>query len=183
MASHSPADLSEKQTGPCFWLTICTLLASVLVAVDMLSGLRLPASLFYWLNPVAWISNKVGLTVSISGFLVGIDGGAMDIGSLAGMPIVGSFVVFFAAGWLRWRRPILVFLVWTIPCLCALQFTIKRSYELLAERYHAQGLADREANALSKALFLIQESGRQDPTIGQLSARLSQIQQSSKLGP
>ena len=147
-----------------------------MLLLDILFGLRLPRSLIYWLNPIAWVGNWTQLTAVIGGFLGGIDEGVMDIASLLGIPVIGSFLLWFASGWFRWRRPGLVFFLLTVPCLCAMQFTTKRAYQALAERYHAQGRTQLEASAISKALFVIRASHIADPDASRLEARLVEIE-------
>jgi hypothetical protein len=173
-----------RQTGPNFWLTISTALTSFMVLVDILFELRLPSSLIYWLNPISWVSNWTGLTALIGGFLRGIDEGAVAIASLLGVPVIGSFLLWFVWGVLRWRRPGLVFFFSTLPFLCAMQFTTKRAYEELAQRYHVKGRTELEARAISKALFVIRASHTADPHASRLEARLTEIQGSIRLpGP
>ena len=167
---------SPRKAGPNFWLTNLTILTSFMLIVDILFELRLPSSLIYWLNPISWMSNWSGLTAPIGGFLRGIDEGAMNIASLLGMPVIGSFVLWLLWGLCRWRRPGLVFVFLTLPYLCAMQFTTKRAYEELAQRYYVMGRAELEARAISKALFVIRASHTEDPHYSRLEARLIEIQ-------
>jgi hypothetical protein len=171
---------SPGKAGPNFWLTNFTLLTSFMVLVDILFELRLPSNLIYWLNPISWMSNGSGLTVPIGGFLRGIDEGAMNIASLLGVPVIGSFVLWFLWGLCRWQRPGLVFVFLTLPFLCAMQFTTKRAYEELAQRYHVMGRTELKARAISKALLVIRASHTEDPNYSRLEARLIEIQGSTR---
>lgn len=170
----------RSQAGPNFWLTIFTSLTSFMVLVDILFELRLPSNLIYWLNPISWMSNWAGLTALIGGFLRGIDEGVMTIASILGVPVIGSFLLWFAYGLLPWRRPVLVFVLSTLPFLCAMQFTTKRAYEGLAEHYHLKGCTELEARAISKVLFVIRASHTSDPHTPRLEARLIEIQRSTR---
>ena len=167
---------NPRQQGPCLWLAIFAALTSLMLFLDILFGLRLPRSLIYWFNPIAWLGNWTQLTAVTGGFLRGIDLAVTSIASLLGIPVIGSFLYWFVFGWLRWRRPGLVFFLLTVPCLCAMQFTTKRAYEALAERYHAQSRTQLEASAISKALYVIQASHTSDPGASRLAARLAEIQ-------
>jgi len=164
-----------RETGPNFWLTIFTALTSLMILVDIIFELRLPSSLIYWLNPISWVSSSTGLTALIGGFLRGIDQGAMTIASILGVPVIGSFLLWFVYGLLPWRRPILVFVLLTLPFLCAMQFTTKRAYEGLAQHYHLKGRTELEARAISKALFVIRASHTSDPHTPRLEGRLIEI--------
>ena len=151
-----------------------------MLLLDILFGLTLPRSLIYWFNPIAWLANWTRLTEVTGGFLRGMDQGVMGVASLLGIPVIGSFIGWFAFGWFRWRWPGLMFFVLTVPWLCAMQFTTKRAYEALAERYHAQGRIQLEASAISKALYVIQASQAYDPSTSSLTARLLEIQDLAK---
>lgn len=169
-----------RQAGPNSWLTIFTAFTSFMVLLDILFTLRLPSSLIYWLNPISWVSNSTGLTALIGGFLRGIDEGALTIASLLGLPVIGGFLLWLVWGVLHWRRPGLVFVFFTLPVLCAMQFTTKRAYEALAQRYHVMGRTELEARAISKALFVIRASHTADPHSAGLEARLLEIQSSTR---
>ena len=166
--------------GPNFWLTIFTALTSVMLLLDIVFDLRLPSSVIYWLNPISWVSNSTGLTALIGGFLRGIDEAVMSIASFLGVPVIGSFVLWFAYGFFRWRRPVLVFVLSTLPFFFpALQLTTKRAYEALAQQYHAKGRTELEARAISKALTVIRASHIPDAHTSRLEARLSEIERST----
>lgn len=171
---------SPRESGPNFWLSIFTALTGLMILADMMLGLRLPGSLVYWLNPVSWLGNWSGLTALVGGVLRGMDEGATAIGSVVGMPVIGSFVLWFVYGFFRWRWPMVVFILLTLPFLCAMQFTTKRAYEALARRYHTEGSVELEARAISKALLIIRSSSVVDPEASQLAARLVEIEGSSK---
>ena len=118
---------------------------------------------------------EVNLTPLIGDFLRGIDKGAMTIASILGVPVIGSFLLWFAYGWLRWRWPLIIFVLLTLPFLCAMQFTTQRAYEGLAQRYQTKGNTKLEDRAISKALFVIRESHTADPNTSRLEARLNEI--------
>jgi hypothetical protein len=168
----------RRDEGPNFWLTIFTALTGLMILLDILFELRLPSSLIYWLNPISWVSNWTGLTALIGGLFRGADEGVMTIASLLGVPVIGTFLLWFVHGLSRWRRPGLVFVLLTLPFLCAMQFTTKRAYEGLAQRYNAKGRTDLEARAISKALYVIRASHTADPHASRLEARLIEIQRS-----
>jgi hypothetical protein len=151
-----------------------------MLLVDIMFELRLPSDLIYWLNPISWVSNWTGLTALIGRFLRGIDEGVETVASILGVPVIGSFVLWFVYGLIRWRRPGLVFGLFAVPFLCAMQFTTKRAYEGLAQRYQANGRTELEARAISKALFVIRASHTADPHASLLEARLSEIQSSAR---
>lgn len=169
---------SPRETGPNFWLTIFTTLTGLMILVDIIFELRLPSSLIYWLNPICWVSSSSGLTAVIGGFLRGIDEGAMTIASFVGVPVIGSFLLWFVYGLLPWRRPVLVFFLLTLPFLCAMQFTAKRAYEGLAQHYQLKGRTELEARAISKALFVIRASHTPDAHARGLETRLIEIRRS-----
>lgn len=152
-----------------------------ILMLDML-GATLPKGIVYWLNPVAWFSNWTGLTPRIGGFLRGMDEGVMALASVVGMPIIGSLIFWFVLGCLRWRWPSVVFILCIVPALCAVQLTTKRAYLEFAERFHAQNLPGREADAISKALFIIRESRIPDPAEAQLVDRLVILERQQRSG-
>jgi hypothetical protein len=172
----------RRVEGPNFWLTVFTGLTGLMILLDILFELRLPSSLIYWLNPISWVSNWMELTALIGGFLRGVDEGVMTIASLLGVPVHRQFLLWFVHGLSRWQRPGLVFVLFTVPFLCAMQFTTKRAYERLAQGHHAKGRTDLEARAISKALFVIRASHTADPHALRLKARLMEIQRSSGSG-
>jgi len=176
---RSSAPRNPGRQGPCFWLSVFAALTSFMLVLDILLGLRLPKGLIYWFNPIAWVGNWTGLTAAIGGFLGGLDQGVTSIASLVGVPVIGSFLFWFAFGFSRWRKPDLWFFLLTVPCLCAMQFTTKRAYERLADYYHAQGRLELEASAISKALYVIQASNSADPDASRLAAQLTEIQHRS----
>jgi hypothetical protein len=165
----------DRTAGPCFWLTIFASATVATLLLDM-RGFKLPMSLIYWFDPIAWLSNWAGLTPRFSGFFSGVDQGVADIARWLGRPIAFSFLFWFLAGCARWRHPSLVFLVWIVPCLVGMQFTTMRAYDALADRFHTEGRVDLEADALGKELFIIDHARPADPARPRLTARLAELQ-------
>jgi hypothetical protein len=143
--------------------------------LDLL-GATLPRGLIYLFNPVAWLGNVIGVSGLVGGVLRGMDEAVGEVGSFVGMPVVGSLAIWFLLGWFRWRRPEIVFFLLVVPWFLAMQLTTKRGYESLAEHFQARGRDELEADALSKAMYIIEASQVDDPGATRLAARLRELE-------
>jgi hypothetical protein len=174
--SYSHKNSVYRKSGPCFWLSIFAV-ASSLVLLSDLVGFTLPRGFIYWTNPIAWLSNALGFTAYVGFYCRGMDAGLADVWAYLSIPVIGTFIAWFGFGWFRWRWPILVFIVFVIPFFIAMQFTMQRGYESLADRFLTQEDVKGEADALSKALFIVKRSETPDLRMFELSSRLLALQQ------
>jgi hypothetical protein len=139
-------------------LTISVGASAVLLLLDI-TGLRLPTWSIYLVNPIAWISNLSGLTTLGAGFLVGMDLGVQRFGVWIGIPVIGSFVLWFliSFSWIRFRA--IHFLFFVILGSVAFQFTMQRTYLSMADYYKARNEIRRASDALEKVLYVVEKTG------------------------